>query len=146
MEKTSVSNPSISDRAQPWLRAVAAALGLSESDQKVCVDQAGMLLGDVPVSWLPTLTGGDTQLAALAVVGPVGAPGEAAATLEAVLQAQLLLCGPAMPVFGLDGETRSLVLQHVFEVDRDTAEHAVTMLRTMQRIAMDSRAMLPSAG
>lgn len=136
---------SIPDRAQPWLRAVAAELGLNTPDQQRCVDQASLLLGDVPVTWMPTLTGGDTQLAALAIVGPVGAPGEAAPTLEAVLQTQLLLCGPAMPVFGLDAESRSLVLQHVFEIERDSAGHAVTMLRAMQRIATESRALLPAA-
>lgn len=136
---------SIPDRAQPWLRAVAAELGLSGPEQQRCIGQSSLLLGDVPVTWMPTLTGGDTQLAALAIVGTVGAPGEAAQTLEAVLQTQLLLCGPAMPVFGLDVESRSLVLQHVFEIERDSAGQAVTMLRAMQRIATDSRALLAAA-
>ncbi|WP_374568165.1 hypothetical protein [Ideonella sp.] len=140
-----MSSSCIPDRAQPWLRAVAAELGLNAPEQQRCIDQASLLIGEVPVTWMRTLTGGDTQLAALAIVGPIGAPGEAAPTLEAVLQTQLLLCGPAMPVFGLDLDSRSLVLQHVFEVERDSAAQAVTMLRAMQRMATDSRALLPPA-
>jgi hypothetical protein len=134
----------VPERAQPWLRRVTAALGLGDAEQQQCVAQAGLLLGGVPITWQAPLTGGDAQLAALAVIGAVGAPHEAGPTLEAVLHTQLLLCGPAMPVFGLDIETRSLVLQHVFDLDHHGAEQAATMLRAMQRIATDCRAMLPA--
>jgi hypothetical protein len=132
----------ISETAVPWLRDVFAALGMTEGDREVCVEQAGVVLGDVPISWGPTLTGGDTQLMAQAVVGEVGPPDVSAPVLEAVLHTQLLLCGPAMPVFGLDSQTRSLVLMHVFSPERDAPADAVTVLRAMQRIARDARPLL----
>ncbi|MET0209060.1 MAG: CesT family type III secretion system chaperone [Burkholderiaceae bacterium] len=138
-------NAALPESAHPWLREVHSALGLSEAEHRQCLTQAGMLMGDVPILWTCTLTGDASQLMAQAVVGQVGDTAQAAPVLEAVLHTQLLLCGPAMPVFGLDTASRSLMLMQVFSIDHTRAEDAAALLRALQRIAVDSRAVLPGA-
>ncbi|UXH78271.1 hypothetical protein [Roseateles amylovorans] len=136
-----MSHP-IPESTLPWLRGVHAALGLSEADHQRCVAQSAVVLGDVPILWTRTLTGDDSQLMAQALIGPVGTTEQAAPVLEAVLHTQLMLCGPAMPVFGFDTGSRSLMLMQVFSTQRDSAEAAVALLRAMQRITLDTREVL----
>lgn len=149
-----------------WLRRVHAALGLDEAAAAApfaassargaasatgatgagdAAGPKGLMLGDVPIVWGRSVTGIETQLMAQAVVGLIGPTATSAPLLEALLQTQLLLCGPAMPVFGLDVDSRTLLLMHVFSTDRDAPSDAVAMLRAMERIAIETRALLPAA-
>ncbi len=129
----------------PWLRGVHAALGLSEADQQRCEADAAVMLGEVPILWTRPLTGDDAQVMAQAVIGPLGPSDQAAPVLEAVMHTQMLLCGPAMPVFGFDTGSRSLLLMQVFSTERDSASDAAALLQAMQRITMETREVLPAA-
>lgn len=51
--------------------------------------------------------------------------------LEMALHAQMLLCGPNMPVFGLEAASRNLMLMRTFSIQADTPTEAVAALQSM---------------
>jgi len=59
-----------------------------------------------------------------------------------VLHGQTLLFGPAAPVFGLDAASRSLLLMQTLSPRTQSAEEAAGVLRVMQAMAQQWRAVL----
>ena len=127
-----MSNAVFSPVLRPWIESVCTGLGLSESDVRRCVDSQVLMLGDVPVAFGLPAAAKDSQLIVQAVIGQVPPPGRCEAVYELVLGAQMMMCGPIMPVIALELTTRNLLLTYTVDTAEVGAEDGTLILRSMQ--------------
>jgi hypothetical protein len=123
-----------SDPVSSWLDALYVELGLNEVDRRSCIDAGRVVVGDVPmICCVPAMPGCDVVFQALA--GDVGPAQTSGPLLEAALQMQTLLCGPAMPMFGFDVATRQLMVMNHFAIKLDAPAYGAIALRTLSAMA-----------
>jgi hypothetical protein len=129
----------ITPAAQWWLEGVLARLGVPESQRHECIASASVRLDRVSIGFMPPACSDESYLVARAVVADVPPPGQCESLYAMVLEVQAMLCGPHVPVLGLDWPARRLLVSCTLETSSLGADDAIAILGAMHQMAIQWR-------
>lgn len=118
---------------------------MPDQQRQECIASASIVLDKVTIAFLQPAYGDKSCLVARAVVGEVPPPGQCEPLYQLALEVQAMLCGPHVPVLGLDWPARVLLVSCSFDTSTLGADDAVAVLGSMQQMAMQWREAIAQA-